>query len=414
MAKPRILFYGDAPTVATGFGTVSREILLPLQATGEYDIKVLGVNYWGEPHDYNIPIWPVAMNKQNDPYGRAYIQERIMQEEFDVLFMIQDSFILDFIKEFIPKLHAAGKKFTSIVYFPIDGTPKEDWIRAMSFADVPVTYTQFGYNECKKAYPSIADRLKIIPHGINPSTFFPIPYGDSWAFRRKFFGPLADHFIISNINRNQQRKDIPRFLMAFKEFQKKCPKSMAYLHCAAIDQGWNLPEVVSSMGLEINKDVVFPHHFGPNKGFPVEILNMIYNASDVVASSTTGEGWGLSFVEAMATMTPVVAPQNTACAGIVGDGRGLLVKSGADLEHFTVLPHDNEVVRPLIDIQDMADAFYKLYTDDLLRVEVTRKAYDWVTSELDWANNIVPKWKKIIDDAINSVNTNDCVSTIEI
>jgi len=112
-------------------------------------------------------------------------------------------------------------------------------------------------------------------------------------FRKQYFGPLADTFIITNVNRNQQRKDIPRTIAVFEEFRKHVPNSTLYLHCAIKDQGWDLAEVCKTFGFDTSKDVIFPKNFGPNQGYPREVLNLIYNASDVVISTTLGEGFGL-------------------------------------------------------------------------------------------------------------------------
>ena len=407
--KTRILFYGDAPPVATGFGTVSRNILLPLHNTGKYDITVLGINYWGEPHEFPFPIWPVGMNQDQDPYGRKLVTERIESSEFDILFMIQDSFILDFAKDLIPKLKYS-KKFKSIIYFPIDGVPKQEWVEAMAVADYPVTYTKFGFNECKKAYPPIKDNLRIIPHGANVKDFYPVDYKNLMEFRTRYFGPLADRFIVTNVNRNQQRKDIPKTILAFKEFKDRIGKDGAavlYLHMAVDDQGWKLDEVVKACGLEINRDVVFPVNFGPNRGFPVDILNLIYNVSDAVVSSTTGEGWGLAQTEAMSARVPIISPDNTACSDIVGRDRGLLVKSGHDVDHFTVLPHDNEILRPVISIGDMAEKLETLYRDEVLRHRLAENGMKWVHNNLVWEKNIVPKWEALVDEAVASLEEGD-------
>jgi glycosyltransferase involved in cell wall biosynthesis len=169
------------------------------------------------------------------------------------------------------------------------------------------------------------------------------------------------------------------------------------------DQGWNLDEVVKSMGLSLNKDVVFPQNFSPNKGFPVEVLNKIYNASDVVVSSTTGEGWGLAQVEAMATKTPVISPDNTACSEIIGEDRGILIDSGADIEHFVVIPHDNEVLRPIVSVQGMIDAFERLYSDEALRMTLGDNGHDWLHNNLIWSEHIRPLWESVIDEAVESL-----------
>ncbi len=142
--KIRLLFYGDAPNVATGFATVSRNILTNLHNTGKYEIMVLGVNYFGDPHEFPFPIWPIGIGGK-DPYGRQRAADMMRNQEFqfDVLFMIQDSFILEFMAQVFPQLRRE-KKFTSVCYYPVDGKPKAHWINAMSMFDYPVTYTKFA------------------------------------------------------------------------------------------------------------------------------------------------------------------------------------------------------------------------------------------------------------------------------
>lgn len=399
--KIKILFYGDSPTVATGFGTVSRNILMGLHETGKYDIKVLGVNYWGDPHPYPFPIWPVGIGS-NDPYGRQRSIDMMAKDlDYDVLFLFQDSFILQsFMGQGLPKLRQI-KNFVTVGYYPIDGVPKKQWVDCMAMFDVPVTYTEFAKRESILATPSIAEKIKVVPHGVNTEDFFPVSEADKMAFRREYFGKHAGKFVITNINRNQQRKDIPRCIMAFKEFKKLRPNSVLYLHMAARDQGWDLPEVVKSLGLTLGEDVLLPGAgFGPNQGFSREVVNYIYNASDVVVSTTTGEGWGLSSVEAMACKTPIIFPRNTALEEIVGQDRGWLIDSGTTPNDYFILPHDNEVQRPLASITDMAEKLVEVYDNDEEVALRTENAYNWVTSTLSWKKNIVPVWDKIISDAV--------------
>lgn len=194
--KIKILFYGDAPTVATGFGTVSRNVLTGLNDTGKYDIKVLGVNYWGNPHSFPFPIWPVGVGSR-DPYGRQRCLDKMLQDfEYDILFLLQDSFILEsFMAQGLPKLRQR-KKFVTVGYFPIDGVPKKKWIDCMNTFDVPVTYTEFAKKECILACPPIADKIKIIPHGANLDDFFPMSKKDTQQFRQEYFGKHASKFII--------------------------------------------------------------------------------------------------------------------------------------------------------------------------------------------------------------------------
>ena len=291
--KIKVLAYCDSPTVATGFGTVSRNILMGLHETGRYEIVVLGINYWGTPHNLPLPIYPTGINEQRDPYGRAWAAEMMRTSEFDILFTMQDSFILEFMKDVIPDLRAKNPRLKWINYFPVDGRPKRQWVEAMGLSDYPVTYTEWAKNQCVEVFPGCKDKIDYIYHGVNIKDFHPIPKEGAETFRRQYFGHLHNKFIVLNVNRNQQRKDIPRGMKAFKLFKEKCPNSLYYLHCATNDHGWNLLEVANSFGLRVNEDICFPNNFGPNQGYPIGVLNNIYNSADAVISSTTGEGWGL-------------------------------------------------------------------------------------------------------------------------
>ena len=398
--KTKVIFYGDSPTCATGFGQVSRNILPALHKSGRYDVDILGINYWGDPHNYPFKIWPMAVNGQRDPYGRQRLQQHLLDPklDYDILFFLQDTFILDFLPALIANLNKAGKRFQSVYYYPIDGIPKEAWVEGPNTVDYPVTYTQFGFEQSTKIKPEIKDKLRIIPHGVNPEVFFPAPEDKVREFRQQFFGAVADKFIVTNVNRNQQRKDIPATVRAFKEFKKHRPDAILYLHMMAQDQGWNLPEVIKAFDLDITKEVILPQNFTASNGFPLEILNLIYNASDCIVSTTVGEGWGLSWTEAMATKTPIIFPQNTCLGEYITEETGFPYPSGGDIDHVTILPHDNEIPRPTSHLGKMVEQKIFLYDN---REEGKRRAqtpYDMVHSNLIWDKHINPRWLELFDE----------------
>jgi len=400
--KTKVIFYGDSPTCATGFGQVSRNILPALKKCGRYDVDILGINYWGDPHDYPFKIWPMAINGQKDPYGRQRLQQHLLDPklQFDILFFLQDTFILDFMPAMLSNLKKAGKRFKSVYYYPIDGIPKPEWIEAVNAVDFPVTYSQFGFDQSTSHISELKDKLRVIPHGVNPKVFFPAPKQQVQEFRKQFFGPVADYFIVTNVNRNQQRKDIPATLQAFKELKKQRPKSILYLHMAAVDQGWNLPEIFKMMGLDISKDVILPQNFTPSTGFPLEILNLIYNASDCIVSTTVGEGFGLSWVEAMATKTPVIFPTNTMLGEYITEETGFPYPSGGDPDHTTILPHDNEIPRPTAHISKLVERLIEVHDNREAAAKKAETAYNMVTNNLVWNDHINPQWVKLFDEIV--------------
>lgn len=401
--KSKVVFYGDSPTCATGFGQVSRNILPALHNSKRYEVDILGINYWGDPHDYPFKIWPMAINNQRDPYGRQRLYQHLQDPrlDFDILFFMQDTFIMEFIPQLLSTLKQAGKRFKSVFYYPIDGIPKESWIRAAASVDYPVTYSEFARKQSIKLVPELENRLEVISHGVNPKVFHPLPQENIKQFRSQFFGAQADKFIITSVNRNQQRKDIPATIRAFKEFKKHKPNSLLYLHMAAQDQGWNLLEVIKAFDLDVRSDVIIPEKFNPSVGFPMEVVNMIYNASDCVVSTTLGEGFGLSWVEAMATKTPVVFPNNTMLGEFITDETGFPYLSGADPDHITVVPNDNEVPRPTAHISDMVSKLIFLHDNPEETQRRVNNAYKMVSSSLFWDNHINPQWLSLFDRIVS-------------
>ena len=399
LKKIKILGYCDSPTSATGFSTVSRNIFEGLYRTGRYQIDVFGINYWGDPHNFPYRIWPAGTNPQRDPYGRQKAVQFIPKMDFDILFLLQDSFIMDFLPVMLPHMEMnRPKPFKSILYFPVDSVLKQKWGENISHADYLVAYSEFGKSEALKVLPDRED-MRVIPHGVNTRDYYPLPKSDAERFRKEYFKDQADKFIITNLNRNQQRKDVPRTIMALKEFRKQCPDSILYLHMAMKDQGWDLPEVCSGMGLDSSKDVIFPQNFGPNQGYPREIVNALYNASDVIVSTTLGEGFGLSWIEAMSAKKPVIMPDNTTLSEFITDDLGYLVKSGSDPSLWTVIPHDNEVLRPLVDVDDMVAKLVHVYNNREEAAKKAEKAYKWAVADMDWQRSIATQWVDVFDEA---------------
>jgi glycosyltransferase involved in cell wall biosynthesis len=405
--KLKILYYGDSPTVATGFGTVAGNILTGLHATGKYEIDIFGVNYWGDPkppYTKMFNIYPAGMNNERDPYGRKKFMEMAKNMDFDILFFLQDSFILEFLKDYIPKLKAEGKKFVSVCYYPCDSIIKKPWAEAVAAVDILVAYTGFAKNETLKSLDKKRD-IRVIYHGVNQYDFYPRQDEEAVEFRKRYFGPQADKFIFINLNRNQQRKDIPRFIRAFKEVKKTNPNVLAYCHMAIKDQGWNLDEVCNNLGLSMKTDVIFPQNFGPNQGYPIQVVNVLYNACDCVISTDLGEGFGLSWIEGMATKTPVISPNNTVRPELISDDIAYLVDSGTNENLYTILPNDNEVLRPLVDIDHLAKTMRHVVDNPEEAKEKAEVAYKHVMENFTWEHSIVPQWTKLFEEAGRLLNT---------
>jgi D-inositol-3-phosphate glycosyltransferase len=410
MSKYRLLFWGDSPTTATGFGQVSKNILKMLYDTNKYDINIVGINHTGMSYDYikfpyRIDPATCLLTQDTDVYGRSMILKKLQTEQVDILFILNDTFLIQTVMKDILKIRdqlPKERKFVIVYYYPIDGTPKKEWIEeVVCKVDFPVTYTEFAKQECYKALGKEFP-LEIINHGTNKNVFHTLNEEEVNQFKCQNFGKTLeipfDHskdFFILNVNRNQPRKDLYRSLAAFKIFHDKVPNSFYFLNCQCNDVGGNIHEIAQNVGLEVYKDFSYPatNIFDANQGLPIEVVNMFYNVADLVISSTIGEGWGLSSTEAMATKTPILFPKNTSLVEIIGENeeRGYFCRSGGNYDHMVCLGMpDNNILRPIVDIQDMADRMlyiYEHYDEAKAKAEV---AYQWVKSWSD--KSIKGKW----------------------
>ena len=415
--KIKVLWYSDFLR-HTGFGNVAEEILGRLQATGKYDFEVVGINYMGKPYnvkssDYykfkDIPVHPAGNLHTGDIFGYQKLSALIARKDFDLLFVLQDTFNLIPLKNALQEAKKR-KDFRYIFYFPVDGDLKKEWVsEAIQIADFPVVYTKFGMNKVHEINPSI--NLQYLYHGADLETFKPFKTEvERKHFRKTYFLEKDNNpeFIITNVNRNQPRKDLPRFMAAFVEFCKRYPEIPAklYLHCRADDMaGHKLKEIAKQYFPKnlLNRLILpDPEMFGSN-GYPIDMIRRIYAASDVVSSTTLGEGWGLSTTESMACKVPVVMPKNTSTIEIIGDNeeRGYFAKSGSNINLFTTMKHDNELQRPLTDIESLISKWKHVYYNPEEAKSKAEEAYKWL-QEITW-DKIAQKWDEIFQKAYDSI-----------
>jgi len=413
MSKTKVLAYGDY-CCSTGFATVMSNILKELDSTDKYEIDVVAINYDGGPYDTDkFPgrVWPaISALRMQGPYGdlhgRQVFLDRLAQGDYDVVFIVQDTFImLPITAQILEIQRNKPKSFSTIYYYPFDCAPKEEWVKhCVASFDFPVAYTEYAKNESRKVIGPLADRHDVIYHGTNTGDFYPVDEHLKPKIRASLFGPFADRFIITNLNRNQGRKDVSRSFMILKELRDRGYKEpFLYMHMQETDFGGSILAQASNFGLTPEEDFTIPNpqQFSAHMGFPTEIVNQIYNVSDVYLSTMLGEGWGLSITEAMAAKTPIVVPNNTSVPEITNNGeRGWNIPSGSTPTHWVIKENDNDRVRPLMDVEKAADAIIEIMENkDGIVEKKVEAAYEWA-KELTW-KSVMPQWVSIFNKATN-------------
>lgn len=406
-----INWFGIKVTDESQLEKVPKEFVVEREEDGQ---KVKRITTVIEDDGRTLVKSAVLCDGKDDAFGRHIFLTHVKHFEYDMIFIINDLGVvmphIKVMREWLDEKRKLNKKQAKIVYyFPVDSPPLKGALDDLHLVDLPVVYTEYGKSQVLKIRPTMKGKLKTILHGVNISQFKPLSEANRLLCRKEIFNdPNEKRFIITNINRNQHRKDIPSTILAYEkfllslqtngsvEFQRK---PLLYLHMNPEDQmGWNLWILVSQTSLKYGEDILFmPDHLVQQYPEP-EYLNCIYNASDLFITTTTGEGFGLTVLEAMASGCLVMAPNNTSLAEICRFGTE---QAGAiELEEsYPFVDRYDSIIRSQVSIDEAAEKLMDVFLsgslgvyDNLNRV---RNAHTHAQG-LSW-ENISKRWIDELD-----------------
>jgi glycosyltransferase involved in cell wall biosynthesis len=362
--KPKLLWCGDIVAM-TGFARVTENVLKHLG--DNFEVSVLGHNWWGDPTPLQekYEMFPSSNRYQTEPFGVQRIREIVERVKPDIVFTINDMWIINQQYQQIADLHAQ-KKFKFVGYAPMDSY---NWTGCLADTannwDAVISYTEFGAHQFIAG--GITKPVAVIPHGMTPDQFYPIDKQEA----RKKLGLDPDIFIVFNGNRNQFRKRIDITIEAFAKFAKDKPEAQLYLHMGGKDQGWDIMPVfareMKKQGLDPNGRIIRTAEGDHPPNVSVEMLNLIYNACDVGVNTCKGEGWGLVNFEHAACRVPQIVPDHTSCKEIF-EGYGKLIRCDhvdVDTNYAREMPcpsadHLAELLTELYENRDKSDAVAEL------------------------------------------------------
>jgi glycosyltransferase involved in cell wall biosynthesis len=382
--KAKLLWCGDIVAM-TGFARVTENVLSRLK--DKYEIVVLGHNWWGDPtplqDDYKM--YPSSNRFQQAPFGEERIREVVERERPDIVFTMNDIWIINEQYRRIADLkQSLGFKFVG--YFPMDSY---GWHGALADTanewDSAICYTEFGALEAIKG--GIERPITVIPHGVTKGQFAPKDKAEA----RKRLGLRDDIFIVFNGNRNQFRKRTDITIAAFARFAVGRPDVQLYLHMGMKDQGWDVMPLfgreMMRNGLDPNGRIIMTTNTPAPPNVDVEMLNDIYNAVDVGVNTCKGEGWGLVNFEHAACKVAQVVPDHTSCKEIF-DGYGKLIRCDhvdVDTNYGREMPcpsveHLTEILVELYEnreeLDTVAQACYERATDEAFNWDTVAAQFD--------------------------------------
>jgi len=316
-----------------------------------HEIKVLGLSYHGEQHDYPFSIVPTR------DFNEALATVKNMHKfwGFDLMIVALD---IPMQEQFLMSIQ--GKPFKYFGIMPVEADPLcMDWAMVLMMMDKQFIISEFGTNEATK----LGVPATYLPVGIDSSAWR-IPTKEERSALRASFGLDENDFVILTVADNQERKNLGKALEIVAEFSKGKTNVKYVLvtreHCPV---GWKLRTLAQTYG--INKNLLIFE-----RGMPFKELWSMYAVADCFMLTSKTEGLGMPLMEAMSCGVPCVATNATGMKELLSDDKGLL----ADYEYTYVDPFGNGN-RYFIDTKSAVCQLEKVYNHECQHIIDNARTY---------------------------------------
>lgn len=390
--KKKVLWVGDSPDCPSGFGRATREILDRLRF--EYDVAVLGINYRGDPHPYPYPVYTALI--EQEPFGTRRLHEICKREKPDVIVLQNDGWnIPGYIQMLLARKKNGEYHFPEhaaipvVAAVPVDGKNFQgEWLHGVALT---IFWTQFALDEARAGgFAGFAD---VIPLGVDLSTYHPVDRDE--AITRLKLDSIRDKFIVGNVNRNQPRKRWDLTIEYFAEWVKtyKIKDAYLFLHAAPTgDAGISVIQLAKYHGV---LEMLALRDPDPYDGISEEQMRDTYNCFNIDISTTQGEGFGLTTLEAMACGVPCIVPDWSA----LGDW----AKRGAWEVPCTSTCIGSPFVNVIGGVPDKKQfvlAMQRLYLDKKAHTQNSTAALECAKQPQFRWGNIGERWVQVLDSVL--------------
>ena len=411
----KISILSDSPFIPTGYRQEALMLAQYLTKQG-HEVHYLANAYAGmtlnkatlfDGTECNFKIYGELQHS----YFRNTMSEIIKNTMSDVFIILLDTFMLHGNDAWFLGVDTSPAR--TFFWFPTDGGGglPLGCANILKKIDKPVAMSKFGQKQVKD-YHNLD--VAHIPHGLDTKLFFRLPDEQREMLKHKY--GLNGKFVIGTVARNQPRKHLDRTLKTMVLLKDKIPNAVLFMHLDPDDLAqplWKIKSLIQKFGLE--NRVIFSgmkaHH-----GFPAQQMNEVYNVMDCFFLSTSGEGFGIPIIEAMACEVPVVATDYTTTPELVinnnaGFGVKLAGTDTVDLFSLDSKEYDNkmmngtitgswEVERGLCDINDATNKIEILYKRPDLIKEFGKNGRKAVEEKYDFQKQVAPVFEQMFKEAI--------------
>ena len=356
----RILWISDSPLTSTSYGKVTHELCRRIGK--EMEVHVLSFLYYGK-----------SLRGENY-FIHSYEDTRSLAIEKlkpDYVVWIGDTMIMNDIL----KVNLGNAKF--IPYSPCDGNQ-------ILYGSKPIFDKAYKIIATSKHTQKILKQYGydsvVLYHGVDTQIFKPN------IIDRKTYGVENGKFVFFHFGVNSGRKMIWRLVQSFYEFSKDKNDVILLLRTIPEENEYNLVEFTKFRFPELfeKKKLFFslPNMFCP---VPDDYLAGLYNICDVYVSTSSGEGFGMPYIEAMACKKPIITPNNSSTPELItqeveGIGpRGIATKIdtfATDMKYF--------IDKGICNVEDTVKAMNTLYENKNKRDEFGENGLKFVKKFCNW------------------------------
>lgn len=434
---PKILIWMDNPAIPSGYASTCRLTLRELKSRG-WEVATVALNCFQgqEGGDYDgIKIFP-NLSKNGMYADLNTVIELDKQYKPDIHLFHNDSYRYSYLKD-APK-EILNK---SIFWLPFEGEePDYNGVELFKKLSATVFVTNAAFNIHKDIMKD--NKCFVIPHAIDNTILKPTNNKQESKIKSK--RNIENKFVVTRVDRYQPRKQWELTVEAFAKFAKnkkdvvllaKCDPHDCSVYSEEKQTGVPLEQVAASFGLtsaqiitqdnekllktwcscgatsitplindikclNCNKDLTAQIIFEPFFFNTEFMASSIYHASDVFITTTSGEGFGLCCVEAMACGLPIIHPNVPVFPEIVGNaGISCSIKE----RKFNT---EKNIWHNLVNTDEVSDSLELLYNDwkkdksllDRLSNQSLIQASKFFVKE------VYDKWDKLLKETIFANN----------
>jgi glycosyltransferase involved in cell wall biosynthesis len=244
--------------------------------------------------------------------------------------------------------------------------PFADLYSKMTKIDYIIAPSYFTKKQIIETFKIPSKKIEVIHEGVDTSKFNP---NNKPIFRDKF----KSQYVILFVGALVKTKNVDKLIRVFNYVQKRIDASLVIV--GEGPEKSNLMKIVKELNLT-NK--VFFEGFVKDEDLPY-----YYSSCDIFASCSIIEGFGLIFLEAMASGKPVVAFNIASIPEVVGNG-GIIIKN--------------------FDLKEMAEKIIELLSNKEVYEEYSRKARE-IAINHDW-NIIARKYLNFFEKSLKVMKSN--------